>query len=99
MKAIMKMNFSTLKAIVLEAQKKIDNNRINNITLINSRVLLFSFSTFRKEKLLVCLEHQNPFISFCEIEESIPTITGGMNDVLRKELKEAIILNIDLLNT
>ena len=94
----MKMNFSTLKAIVLDAQKKIDNNRINNITLINSRVLLFSFSTFRKEKLLVCLEHQNPFISFCEIEESIPTITGGMNDVLRKELKEAIILNIDLLN-
>ena len=92
------MNFSTLKAIVLDAKSKIDNNRINNITLINSRVLLFSFSSFRKEKLLVCLEHQNPFISFCELDESIPTITGGINDVLRKELKEAIILDVDLLN-
>ena len=71
MRAIMKMNFSTLQAIVLDANAKIDNNRINNITLINSRVLLFSFSTFRQEKLLVCLEHQNPFISFCEIEESM----------------------------
>ena len=96
--AFMKMNFATLHAVILDAKTKIDNNRINNITLINSRVLLFSFSTFRKEKLLVNLEHQNPFISFCEIEDSISTITGGMNDVLRKELKEAIILDIDLLN-
>lgn len=96
--ALMKINYSTLKSIVLDAKSKIDNNRINNITLINSRVLLFSFSTFRQEKLLVCLEHQNPFISFCEVEDSIPTITGGMNDILRKELKEAIILDIDLLN-
>ena len=94
----MKMNFSTLKSIVLDAKAKIDNNRINNITLINSRVLLLSFSSFRKEKLLVCLEHQHPFISFCELEESIPTITGGLSDVLRKELKEAIILDIGLLN-
>ena len=94
----MKMNFSTLQAIVLDAKTKIDNNRINNITLINSRVLLLSFSSFRNEKLLVCLEHQHPFISFCKLEESIPTITGGLSDVLRKELKEAIILDIGLLN-
>ncbi len=92
------MNFSTLQAIILDAKNKIDNNRINNITLINSRVLLFSFSSFRNEKLLVCLEHQHPFISFCKVEDSIPTITGGLSDVLRKELKEAIILDIDLLN-
>ena len=94
----MKMNFSTLQAIVLDAKTKIDNNRINNITLINSRVLLLSFSSFRNEKLLVCLEHQHPFISFCKLEESIPTITGGLSDILRKELKEAIILDIGLLN-
>ena len=94
----MKLNFSTLKSIVLDVANKTKDNRISNITLINSRVFLIAFSTYRKEKLLVCLDHQQPFISFCEVEESISTITGGLNDVLRKELKEAIVLSVTLLN-
>lgn len=94
----MKLNFSTLQNIVLDIADKTKDNRVSNITLINSRVFLISFSSYRKEKLLICLDHQNPFISFCEVEESIPTITGGLNDVLRKELKEAIVLNVALLN-
>ena len=94
----MKLNFSTLKSIVLDISKKTKDNRISNITLINSRVFLISFSSYRREKLLVCLDHQHPFISFCEVEESISTITGGLSDVLRKELKEAIVLGVSLLN-
>ena len=94
----MKLNFATLKSIVSDVSNKTKDNRISNITLINSRVFLISFSSYRKEKLLVCLEHQNPFISFCEVDESIPTITGGLSDVLRKELKEAIVLGVSLLN-
>ena len=94
----MKLNFSTLKSIVLDISEKTKDNRISNITLINSRVFLISFSSYRREKLLVCLDHQHPFISFCEVDESISTISGGLSDVLRKELKEAIVLGIDLLN-
>ena len=95
---IMKFNYSTLKTIIFDVNKVLLNNRVSNITLINSRVLLFSFSVYRNEKLLVCLDHQNPFISFCEVDESIPTITGGLSDILRKELKEAIVLGVDLIN-
>lgn len=95
---IMKLNFSSLQSIVLDIKDKTKGNRISNITLINSRVLLISFSTYRKEKLLISLEHQNPFISFCQIDESIPTIVGGLNDTLRKELKEAIVLDVSLIN-
>ena len=94
----MKLNFSTLKSVVLDISEKTKDNRISNITLINSRVFLISFSSYRREKLLVCLDHQHPFISFCEIDESISTITGGLSDVMRKELKEAIVLGINLLN-
>ena len=94
----MKLNFSTLKSIVLDISEKTKDNRISNITLINSRVFLISFSSYRREKLLVCLDHQHPFISFCEVDESISTITGGLSDVMRKELKEAIVLGISLLN-
>ena len=94
----MKLNFSTLKSIVLDISEKTKDNRISNITLINSRVFLISFSSYRREKLLVCLDHQHPFISFCAVDESISTITGGLSDVMRKELKEAIVLGISLLN-
>lgn len=94
----MKLNFSTLNSIVLDIKEKTKDNRISNITVINSRVFLISFSSYRKEKLLICLDHQHPFVSFCEVDESIPTITGGLNDVLRKELKEAIVLNVCLIN-
>ena len=94
----MKLNFSTLKSIILDIGEKTKDNRISNITLINSRVFLIAFSSYRREKLLVCLDHQHPFISFCEVDESIPTITGGLSDVLRKELKEAIVLGVSLLN-
>ena len=96
--SFMKINYSTLKTIVSDIKNKTSDNRVSNITLINSRVFLISFSTFRKEKLLVCLDHQNPFISFCEVEESISTITGGLSDILRKELKEAIVQDVSLLN-
>ena len=94
----MKINLSTLKNIVSDVKTRTKDNRISNITLINSRVFLITFSTYRKEKLLICLDHQHPFISFCTIEEGISTITGGLSDILRKELKEAIVLDISLLN-
>ena len=94
----MTFNFSTIKNIISDVKERTRDNRISNITLINSRVFLISFSSYREEKLLVCLDHQNPFISFCKIEESIPTITGGLNDILRKELKEAIVLDVGLIN-
>lgn len=96
--ANMKVNLSSLKNIISDVKEKTKDNRISNITLINSRVLLLSFSTYRKEKLLINLEHQSPFISFCNVEESIPTITGGLSDILRKELKEAIVYDIKLIN-
>ena len=94
----MTFNFLTIKNIISDVKEKTRDNRISNITLINSRVFLISFTSYREEKLLVCLDHQNPFISFCKVDESISTITGGLNDILRKELKEAIVLNVDLIN-
>lgn len=96
--ANMKINLSTLKGIVLDIKEKTKDNRISNITLINSRVFLISFSSYRKEKLLICLDHQNPFLSFCEMDEPISTITGRLSDILRKEFKEAIVLDVNLIN-
>lgn len=94
----MKVSIALVKDISLDLSSKITNNRVATITVINSHDLLFAFSVYRKEKLLVSLNHQMPFVSFTNIEESIPTITGHINDTLRKELKDAYITGVETLN-
>ena len=94
----MKLSATLVKEISLDLSNKITNNRIATITVVNSHDLLFAFSVYRKEKLLISLNHQMPFVSFTCVDESIPTITGHINDTLRKELKDAYITGVETLN-
>ena len=93
-----KFTFSTFKEIALDISSKVEGNRIGNITTINSRDFLISFTAFREEKLLVSLNHQNPFICYIKVDSSIPTIPGKNNDILRKELKDALITKVEIIN-
>lgn len=95
---MIKFSFPTLKVISEDLKNKVINNRIANITFINSRDLLLSFTTYRKEKLLVSLNHNVPFVSFVNIEESISTLVGTANDTLRKTIRDGLIKNIELVN-
>jgi len=93
-----KFAYATLKNIVDDLSGHIFNNRIANISVINSRDLLVSFTTYRNEKFLISLDHQLPFVSFVEVDESIPTQVGKVNDTLRKELKNGLITEVSTLN-
>lgn len=93
-----KFNYSIFEKIVGDINKKVVGNRIGNFTIINSRDFLISFTAAREEKLLVSLNHQNPFICYIGVDESIPTIVGKTNDTLRRELKDALILGVEILN-
>ena len=94
----MKFSYSIFESFVKDIKSKVVGNRIGNITTINSRDFLISFTTNREEKLLVSLNHQNPFLSYIEVNDSIPTIPGNTNDILRKELKDALIKDVKILN-
>jgi predicted ribosome quality control (RQC) complex YloA/Tae2 family protein len=97
---IMTMNYysySAFKVIEKELKEKIVGCRINNITVINSHDFLCSLSMVKEEKLLVSLNHQHPFICLLDITSSNPTITGNLNENLRKYLREAFILSVDLI--
>ena len=52
----------------------------------------------KQEKLLISLNHQHPFLSLINVNEVAPTIVGKLNESLRKLLKDAYIVNIDLVN-
>lgn len=91
-------SFSAFKEIVDELKKKIVGCKINNITVINSHDFLCSLSMVKNEKLLISLNHQHPFLSLISINEVAPTIMGKLNELLRKLLKEAYIVDIDLVN-
>ena len=91
-------SFSAFKNIINDLKKKIIGCKINNITVINSHDFLCSLSMIKNEKLLISLNHQHPFLSLINVRESTPTITGKLNELLRKLLKDAYIVDIDLVN-
>lgn len=93
-----KITISSLNQIKIELLEKVNGSFISNVTLISNIDFVLSFSHFRKEKLLISLNHQSPFLSLIETDESFQTIMGVLNDVLRKEIKDAKIVNIETSN-
>ena len=91
-------SYFVFKEIVSELKKKIVGCKINNITVINSHDFLCSLSMVKQEKLLISLNHQHPFLSLINVNEVAPTIVGKLNELLRKLLKDAYIVDVDLIN-
>ena len=91
-------SYSSFKKAIDELRKKIIGCRINNITVINSHDFLCTLSMIKEEKLLISLNHQHPFIALVDIHKTEPTITGALNESLRKFLKDAYIVDISLDN-
>ena len=91
-------SYSSFKKVIDELRDKIIGCRINNITVINSHDFLCTLSMIKEEKLLISLNHQHPFIALVNINKTEPTITGALNESLRKFLKDAYIVDISLDN-
>lgn len=91
-------SFGAFQSVVKDLKEKIVGCKINNITVINSHDFLCSLSMIKNEKLLISLNHQHPFLSLINVKELAPTITGKLNELLRKLLKEAYIVDISLVN-
>ena len=89
---------SAFKKIVNELREKVIGCKINNITVINSHDFLCTLSMIKNEKLLISLNHQHPFLSLIRVNEGLPTIMGKLNELLRKMMKDAYIVDIDLVN-
>ncbi len=91
-------SYSSFKKVIDELREKIIGCRINNITVINSHDFLCTLSMIKEEKLLISLNHQHPFIALVDIKKTEPTITGTLNESLRKFLKDAYIVDLSLDN-
>ena len=61
---IPKLNLKGVSIITEEITEKVLNNFISNISIINSSDVLLTFSFYNKEKMLISLNHNSPFISF-----------------------------------
>jgi predicted ribosome quality control (RQC) complex YloA/Tae2 family protein len=94
----MKMDLAVYKEVVNELNSTILSSFISQITLVSSNDILLSFSHYRKEKLLISLNHESPFISLINTSASFSTIMNHTSEILRKEFSEAKIQNISILN-
>ncbi len=94
----LKITNSSLKTIVSDLASKIVFNHMSNVTIINSSDLFISFSMYRKEKLLISLNAQNPFISLVTLSNPCPTKIGNLSDTLRKEVKDGFVTEVSTIN-
>lgn len=93
-----RLTLAGIYEIKADLDKKIINNFITNVVVVNSHDILLTFSFYSEEKLLISLNHQNPFLSLVNKEFSAHTVLGQLNDNLRKYVKGSYITNIEVLN-
>lgn len=94
----MKINRSNLKIISKDINEKTNGSYITNIFLLNNSDIVFAFSFYRDEKLLISLNHVSPFVSFISKEIVSPTILNKTNEFLRKEIKDSCIKEVSTFN-
>lgn len=94
----MALNYQDVKEIASSINEKVKGNHIAGITLINSHDVIITFSFYRKEKMLISLNHNYPLIGMVEKEISYPTIMNKLCEELRKNIKDTIVINVEALN-
>ena len=93
-----KLNLAGVECLVNDINNKVKSNFITNVTIINSSDILLSFSFYNKEKLLISLNHNSPFISFVDSEINSPTTLGNLNENLRKYIRGSYIVDVSQIN-
>ena len=83
----LKISVVGLRQIVSDLSSKICFNHVAHITVINSQDFFISFANYRKEKVLVSLNPQHPFVCLIKINDPCGTRVGQLSDTLRKEFK------------
>ena len=89
-----KLTVGLLKTITDDLKEHLIGSFITNIVVVSLNDFVLSFSFYHKEKLLISLNHNNPFLSLANIDENFHTILGNLNDNLRSKIKDAYIIDI-----
>lgn len=93
-----KLNLRGVKELTQELNNKVIENFISNVSIANSSDIVLTFSFYSKEKLLVSLNHNSPFLSFIDSSYSSSTTLGNLNENLRKYIKGSYITKIEQVN-
>ena len=93
-----KLNLRGVKELTQELNNKVIENFISNVSIANSSDIVLTFSFYNKEKLLVSLNHNSPFLSFIDSSYSSSTTLGNLNENLRKYIKGSYITKIEQVN-
>lgn len=83
---------------VEELNNSILNNYISHIVTLSEKDFLLSFSFYKKKKLFVSFNHQCPLIGLVNNDINLTSSANKLREVLRKDIKDAKILNIKQIN-
>lgn len=93
-----KFTKNILKKVKADLDSKIINNHISHISVINSTDVLLQFSFWNKERLLISLNHQSPFLSMVDKNFVLSAVLNNFNENLRRLIKASAVNKIEILN-
>lgn len=94
----MKITANNLKEIVDDIKTCFKSNFITNVIMINTSDFVLTNSFNRQNKLFISLNHESPFISLLNENNSITTVMNPLLETLRKEVKNSYVIDIDTIN-
>lgn len=94
----MKLTNGILIEITKELNEIYSSSFISNIYMINSTDLIISFSKNRKDILLISLDEKEPYIYHSSNILKVETVTNKTLEVIRKELNDSFLINIEVIN-
>lgn len=92
------LNYKELSLLASDLDKKLRGNHISNINVITSSDIIFSFSFYRQEKLLISINHAAPFVSLIDNSFNVTGLLSRLSDDLRKYVKDSVIESISTLD-
>lgn len=84
--------------IIDELNARFLKNHISNVVIFNSKLVILHFSFYRKGKLFISLDKNEPLIFENNYKESYETINNGFSMQLRHHIKDGFIYNIEQFN-
>lgn len=86
------------ETIIDELNNRFLKNHISNVVIFNSKMVILHFSFYRKGKLFISLDKNEPLIFEGNYVDSYETINNGFSMQLRHHIKDGFIYNIEQFN-
>jgi len=87
-----------ISALAQKIKSGVVDNHVSKVILFNKSDFVFALSRNRKQRFYVSLNNGKPFVTLTKEDFPVTTLASSFFQILKKEISDALILDINLVN-